>query len=265
MESREVIDFCSVEKKVDHYKDQFRSGVTEYVVIDSLLHSEQADRILSEFPDPLKFGIRKSRDYIFAKNKYEKSDIASMGSGLSCLKDELLGARFQKLLCEITGERVFVDPSFHGGGLHQGGEGSYLNMHADFNYHPNHADWFRNLNILIYFNKDWQPEYGGQLKLMNKNTGEKAEIAPLFNRCVIMYTRDYTLHGYDPISFPPGEYRRSLAAYAYSIDSIGSADSKSTTWYPESGGVAKKLIGRCWPTLVAWKTRLMGSSTAKNR
>ena len=110
------------------------------------------------------------------------------------LHAELMSERFQKILQRITGQPVFVDPDFHGGGIHQGGEGSYLDMHADFNTHPLHTDWFRNLNILLYLNKDWQPAYKGQLKLRHRDRPETTlEVEPRFNRCVIMFTRDFTL------------------------------------------------------------------------
>ncbi|WP_289083298.1 2OG-Fe(II) oxygenase [uncultured Spongiibacter sp.] len=261
-----VINYEKLFGNIDAYRSEFHSGVFEFVAIDDFLDSGHADRILSEFPDPLEKGIGKSRDYVFAKNKYEKSDFASHGGALASLYAELTSKKFSDFLVDLTGEDVFVDPSFHGGGLHQGGEGSYLNMHADFNYHPINKSWFRNLNILVYFNKDWVGGYGGQLKLKNKRTGESTEVEPLFNRCVIMFTRDYTLHGYDPIKFPKGQYRRSIAAYAYSeVTDLESRQARSTTWYPEDGGVLKKVLGKSWPKLVAIKTKFVGSSTAKNK
>lgn len=80
---------------------------------------------------------------------------------------------------------------------------------------------------------------------------------------VIMETRDFTLHGFAPIAFPPGIYRRSIACYAYTqMDSEFSY--RSTTWYPQEGGVAKRVVGRAWPTLVRAKNRLLGSATSKN-
>jgi hypothetical protein len=68
-----------------------------------------------------------------------------------------------------------------------------------------------------------------------------------------MFTRDYTLHGYDPISFPEGEYRRSIAAYAYSKVEMGKNDVRSTTWYPENTNIFKRTLGKNWPILAAIK------------
>ena len=62
---------------------------------------------------------------------------------------------FAGIVGTITGRKLFVDPAFHGGGFHQGGDGSLLDTHVDFNIHPKHDDWLRVLNLLLYMNKDW--------------------------------------------------------------------------------------------------------------
>jgi hypothetical protein len=258
-----VIDFDGIDTKAEYYKTQFMSGIFGFVVIDDFCDNNLLQELVAELPDPKHTGIKKSRDYVFAKNKFEKSGFWGFGPNSNLLYQDMLSDRFAKILESITGEHVFVDPAFHGGGAHQGGSGSYLDMHADFNYHPNNPLWFRNLNILIYLNKDWKPEYGGQLKLENKNTNEATEVDPVFNRCVIMHTRDYTLHGYDPISFPEGRYRQSIAAYAYSTGEEGKY--RSTTWYPKTTNFFKKSIGRHWPILVKLKTKILGSNTEKNK
>jgi hypothetical protein len=175
-----------------------------------------------------------------------------------------MSPRFEKIIRQISGHEVWVDPAFHGGGMHQGAQGSFLDMHTDFNVHPVQTDWFRDLNILIYLNPRWTQEWGGSLKLENLKDGRAAEIEPAFGRCVIMKTRDYTLHGYDPINFPKGEFRRSIACYAYSPLREG-VRVKSTKWYPSNGNPLKRLLGQFWPELVAIKSKVFGSATAKNK
>ena len=234
------------------------------MVIDSFCDPEALQRLVSKIPDPREANIAKSRDYIFAKNKFEKSSFKNISDEFSELNDDFLSQRFENFVREITGEEIFIDESFHGGGIHQGGKSSFLDMHADFNFHPLHANWFRNINILLYLNDGWKPEFGGALKLRHRDTGESAEIEPLFNRCVIMQTREFTLHGYDPIAFPNGSYRRSIAAYGYNVVEPEAGRVRSTTWYPERSGFLKRAIGEFWPTLVALKTRFFGSSTARH-
>lgn len=260
-----MINFDLLEKNLELYAQQFKNNkLFEHIVIDNFCEVNKLSQLLETIPDPIDENVNKSRDYFFAKNKYEKSKYKDYGKEFTELYNDLVSKKFEKILKKITGEEVFVDREFHGGGLHQGGKGSYLNMHADFNYHPVNKNWYRNLNILLYLNNNWRKEYGGQLKLKNKNTGETAEIDPLFNRCVIMFTRDYTLHGYDPINFPQGEYRRSIASYAYTIVDKPE-NTRSTTWYPEGKNIIKQMLGKKWPKLVKIKNKIFGSSTVNNK
>lgn len=264
-----MINLDKWEAQADALADSFRqANPFELVVMDDFCDPVRLNKLVDQIPDPVTAQINKSRDYMFAKNKYEKSSFKDISPLFQELYDDLTSDRFQALLCRITGERVFVDPAFHGGGIHQGGAGSYLDMHADFNFHPINRSWFRNLNVLLYLNRDWRPEYRGQLKLRHKDHPERsAEVEPLFNRCVVMFTRDYTLHGYEPINFPAGQYRRSIAAYAYTPveDKAEIGKDRTTVWYPEQGGAAKKTVGRHWPTLVRIKNALFGSATARNK
>lgn len=94
--------------------------------------------LVSEIPDPHDASIGRSRDYIFAKNKFEKSEFSAFGPCCRALYADLCSNHFSTALRNIAGEDVFVDAAFHGGGLHQGGDCSYLDLHVDFNAHPPH-------------------------------------------------------------------------------------------------------------------------------
>jgi hypothetical protein len=260
-----VIDFENIEKNIEQISNEFLTAKpVEHVVIDNFCNSEFKNQ-LKFLPDPNKEKINKSRDYIFANNKFEKSKFNTISDGFNELYEDLISLRFQNILREITKEKVFVDKEFHGGGLHQGGENAFLDMHVDFNYHPMKNNWFRNLNILLYLNENWKPEYRGQLELKHLHNNEVKKIEPIFNRCVIMFTRDYTLHGYKKINFPKGEYRKSIAAYAYSLSNKEKKNKRVTIWYPENSSKFKRLIGFYWPKLVKIKHFFFGSGTEKNK
>ena len=79
-----------------------------------------------------------------------------------------------------------------------------------------------------------------------------------------MQTSDLSLHGYEPINFPDGLYRTSIAAYAY-YPVNNQESSKSTQWFPENTYSLKKLVGRLWPIAVRIKGIFFGSSTSKNK
>lgn len=260
-----VIEFERLESRSEQLHDQFRRATPfEHVVIDSFANPEELRALGAELMTPDVSGLNKSRDYIFAKNKYEKSAFADLGPKCAELHSELCSERFATLLRAICADEVFVDPTFHGGGLHQGSPGSFLDMHTDFNLHPLRRDCSRRLNVLLYLNDGWEPSWRGELRLRHLRGGEEREIAPIFNRCVIMATGAETLHGYDATAFPLGIFRRSIACYAYVIAKNGTAY-RSTTWYPENAGVAKRTLGRQWPRIVAAKNRLLGSATTKNQ
>ena len=232
-----------------------------HVVIDEFLHADLAEELLAGFPDI--GSMPKSRDYVFG-DKHELSSVGEQGGADARFRDGVLTAEFSRFLTELSGHDVFVDPSFHGGGFHQGGDGSYLDMHVDFNVHPLHDDWLRTLNVLVYLNKDWPAEYGGDLLIKSRPDEEPAAIAPLFNRAVIMLTDERTFHGYRRMQLPPGRTRRSLAVYAYRGRDRG-VRARTTGWMPEEAGLAKRMLARHYDTLVGAKTRFFGSGTARNR
>ena len=144
----------------------------------------------------------RSSDWLFAKNKLENPNLEQISDVTAELRLELLSEEFKRILCSICGQEVFLDPDFIGGGLHQGMNGSFLDMHVDFTHHPIHRNWLRELNLLLYLNPEWSTEYGGCLDLMNSETGHERSIEPIENRMVIMMSKRNTVHGYRPIRFP---------------------------------------------------------------
>jgi hypothetical protein len=132
---------------------------------------------------------------------------------------EFNSSAFVDFLQTMTGieEALIPDPHYRGGGLHQIDPGGYLEVHADFNRHPAFG-LDRRVNVLLYLNRDWQLEWGGQLELWDR-TMSRAErrIEPVFNRTVVFSITDTAFHGHpEPLRSPPGFPRRSLAFYYYS-------------------------------------------------
>jgi hypothetical protein len=260
-----MLNFNTIEENLESMARQFRTAEPfEHLVLDHFADESRLLHLIPALPLPSEHRIHKSRDYIFAKNKFEKGNFKELSEECQELYLDLTSARFQTILRTLTAQEVFVDPEFFGGGIHLGGKDSFLDMHVDFNYHPLHRNWFRNLNILLYLNPGWKREFGGQLKLKHARTLKTAEVEPLFNRCVIMLTRDYTMHGYDRIRFPEGEFRRSIATYAYSLDPLPGKE-RSTRWIPEGASFLKRTIGNAWPALVRIKSYFLPSGTAKNK
>lgn len=141
---------------------------------------------------------------------------------------------FLQFLETMTGIKGLIpDPYFLGGGFHETKQGGHLNVHADFNLHPA-LKLERRLNLLVYLNKDWKPEYGGTLELWDeKMKACVREVAPVFNRIVVFSTTATSYHGHPkPVDHPEGASRKSLALYYYTSTWDRSARSFTTQFKP---------------------------------
>jgi len=83
--------------------------------------------------------------------------------------DELNSPECVAWVSRLTGiPNLIADPMLEGGGLHQAGRGGYLNVHRDFSMHHFHKNWHRRVNLILYLNPDWQPEWGGSIELWER-------------------------------------------------------------------------------------------------
>lgn len=256
-----MIDFSRLHAALTNGESAFASAIPyPHIAIDDACDAARLRRALVPIAQRLEREMQGSGDLIFARNKFVDTDFQAIAAELAELREDLLSPEFGTWLRELTGEALFLDPAFYGGGLHAGGEGSFLDMHTDFSYHPQQQGWRRRLNILLYLNLDWQESYGGQLQLqhVDREGEEPARVAPLFNRLVVMESSGVTLHGYDPIAFPPGCYRLSVASYAYRLEEGQERSDavRSTVWYPRRGGLVKRGLGQLLPRAIQFMRSL---------
>ena len=228
-----------LENLADKYCAQYINAQPfPHIVIDDFLPEYVLNDVLKEFPKP---GEIKWQEF---ENKSEKKLASTselqMGDATRFLLYQFNSSTFMSFLEKITGINGLIpDPHFVGGGLHQIERGGYLKMHVDFNRHTR-LKLDRRLNLLLYLNKDWKEEYGGHIQLWDKDmTRCEKKILPIFNRCVIFSTTDFSYHGHpDPLTCPEGATRKSLALYYYSngrpAEEIAHAD-HSTIFKPRSG------------------------------
>ena len=216
-----------------------------YFVLDGFFSKEEGDKLYDNYPVLADLG-KGTRTYLNGKGKYQMTtfeDAPLMGEVL----DELNSAEFLKHMEEITGiDQLMGDADLFGGGLHQSVNGAYLNVHIDFNMHPKNST-HRRMNIIIYMNKDWDDAYQGHLELWNMETKTMLEkVPPLFNRCVVFETNEFSYHGHPkPLATPEGRCRNSFAAYYYTKDrpEHEKAAEHSTVYVNTegTGGVMKRL------------------------
>lgn len=259
-----MINFKFLEENKIQLREKYLSAKPfPHLVLKDICNQEKLESLRNQIPEL----ENKSRDYLFAGNKFEKSHYFELGELFIELYEDLRSDRMNNFLSFLSGKNTFVDPNNHGGGLHQGKGNSFLDMHLDYNYHPLHPTWWREMNLLLYLNKDWKPEFGGQLKLRDLRTDEITELDVDFNTLIIQQCGDYTLHGYDPTNFPEGNYRTSIATYAFTKHTRQLASPRTTDWFPdkENDGHLKKWLGRNFHHLVKIKNSIFGSGTIKNR
>jgi hypothetical protein len=144
---------------------------------------------------------------------------------------------FIRILENICGIRGLTpDPYFLGAGFHETRNTGYLSIHSDFNHHkPMNLE--RRVNVLIYLNKDWKSEYGGQLELWNDDvTSCVASVVPAFNRCVIFNTTSRSWHGNpEPVNHPADDTRKSIALYYYTATWADSGREHTTQFQVRKG------------------------------
>jgi 2OG-Fe(II) oxygenase superfamily len=188
-----------------------------HIVIDGFLQPAIIEHIIGNFPsmEQMPTIFREPMSY-----KGQLSDIDGKWPRFSGIFAALQSKPFRDLLTEITAiEDLQEDTILAGGGLHQSPKSGFLDIHVDANFHPDNKTLHRRLNILIYANPSWRPQWGGQLQLWsnenNKPKGIQHSIDPMSNRAVIFSTTRTSWHGVTPITCPEDKARRSLALYYY--------------------------------------------------
>ena len=251
-----MIDFDRLEREKETLRQQFLDAKPfPHIAIDDFLLEGYAEKLYDDAATPNK--DNKIKDVFFSKNRFQYPEYRNISENYAKLYDDVTSEQFAKLISYITNEEIFFDKNFHGGGLHIGTKNAHLDMHADFNYHPKHKTWFRNLNLLLYLNKDWEEDFGGSLKLEDARSGEKTEVEPLMNRLAIMHCRDYTLHGYDTTHFPENKYRTSVAIYGYTFHEKPLSKPRTTIWKSDSNPF-KQVLAKLWIPAIAIKKKFFG-------
>ena len=187
-----------------------------HIVFDDFLPAGVLERVLDEIPRP---GEIRWMEFDDARGKKLTSETETQfGNATRTLLSQLNSSAFIDFLETLTGiSGLIPDPHFWGGGIHQIVRGGFLKVHTDFNRHPR-LKLDRRLNLLLYLNPEWRQEWGGHLELWDSGMTEcRKRILPVFGRCVIFSTTDFSNHGHpDPLNCPEGTTRKSLALYYYS-------------------------------------------------
>jgi Rps23 Pro-64 3,4-dihydroxylase Tpa1-like proline 4-hydroxylase len=257
----------------DNHQGYILAKPFPHIILENVFPALMLDQILNEFPssnqiDWVKFNNPNER-------KLASRDELQFGETTRQFIHVLNSKPFLFFLEKLTGvSNLIPDPALEGGGLHQTTRGGLLKIHADFNKHSK-TNLDRRLNVLIYLNKDWKHEYGGDFELWDENmTKAEIKIQPLYNRMVIFSTTSKSYHGHpDPLACPDNASRKSIAMYYYTngrpaAEIVEGLEKHDTLFRSRSGNdevvkVTQKTTARAFlkkfipPILVDLKNKLM--------
>ena len=235
---------------LNKWQQSFRGNSSKYraadpypfIQFDHFLESKAAKMAMESFPS---IGGEGWINYIHVnENKHGLNKMDRIPSYLQEVIKTLNSAEFVAALSNLTGiEGLQADPSLEGGGLHQSKRGGFLNIHADFTVHPHKRNWRRRVNLLVYLNEGWEPEYKGDLELWSRDMKACVQkISPVFNRCVIFNTDEDSYHGLpEPINCPAEMTRKSIALY-YFTEEIKVPKKRATNYRARPGDGAKSIL-----------------------
>lgn len=234
----------------DHWTSRLEKDAKEYLnaspyphtVLEDFLQPWAAQQALDVFPKVEDEGWIHYVHVNEKKHGLNKLDL--IPTFICSLIAELNSERFIQYLEMLTGiQGLKPDETFEGGGIHQSERGGFLNVHADFTVHPHKRNWRRRVNVLVYLNQDWQPDFGGDLELWDR--GMKAcvqKIPPLFNHVVVFNTDEDSYHGVpEPLNCPAGSSRKSIALY-YFTEEDEAPKKRSTNYRARPKDGAKSIL-----------------------
>ena len=211
-------------REVDRYREAFlHADPFKHVMIENFFEPAFAERLLADFP---------SFDTRLAKNEMGK-----VGGKAVQMNIRTISPVYEELYAVIGGRPfldfvsrlsaipdLILDPKMYGGGTHDNQYGQELDPHVDFNYDEG-RQLHRRLNLIVYMNKEWRTEWGGALEIHSNPrdpyTNQIRAYDPLFNRCVMFETNEYSWHGFPKIDLPEDKRhlsRKSISIYLYTKD-----------------------------------------------
>ena len=185
--------------------------------IDNFLREEFAHQVADAYPTfEQAAAAGKQFKTVNEQHKIQMTDAATFPEPIAKLNAVLASPEFLDLLSYAMNiPNLLADAQLVGGGMHQTGPRGRLDVHVDFNYLAD-RQWHRRLNVIVFFNRGWQQDWGGCFELWDEHVKVcHHSVLPVFNRCVAFETNEVSFHGVTGVTCPPGQTRKSFATYYY--------------------------------------------------
>ena len=238
----------SINANIPLFKESFNNAKPfRHLVIDNFLDEDLAEKVYNDFPSPDAMDIHgRNSNVLVGWQINPLSPNYTPKPSLDALFDYLRSQKLREAIGLIAGidTQILSDPDYVGSGLLLAPRGGVHRVHADRTYHLS-SGYFPRLVLLLYFNKDWSPEYGGGLQLWDRKIKSSITIEPLFNRCVLFEISSTSFHSIEDVVCPDGIYRRALNYYYLSDQFAPNSYFHDTIFMPRDG-----------ERLSYWKNRL---------
>jgi hypothetical protein len=205
-----------------------------HVLIPNFFTEEYANEIFNIFPDP-------DDTWFKYDNPFEGKYLFNTFTNEEPIKnaiDSLYTPEFIRTISSITGiSELESDPHLNAGGLHAYPRNGLSGVHLDYTIHPKTGKE-RRVSIVVYLNKGWSEEWGGNLNIWDDKLKTKTVLEhDLWNTAVIFKTNGTTYHGIpDPIKCPDGTFRKSIGIYYMSEPSeFLESYRKNAIYFPTPG------------------------------
>ena len=225
-------DQVTLTESVEHLAAIYHTAIPfPHIVIDKMLSDTLLDRLVEEIP-PLReeHWVHHDDEHV---EKYGLRSAVELGETGSQLVAFLHSAAFLYFLSEVTGIwQLLPDPYLQGAGYSVLPNNAKFDVHSDRNT-AYETGLVRRLSLIIYLNKGWRHEYGGQLELWNAD-GTRCEsvIEPQFNRTVLFEIAERNYHGVPAsIATPNGRSRNSFQVYYHTALLTGTNIAPHTSLY----------------------------------
>lgn len=198
----------------ESHPQKYKNQNPNHIVINDFLNGEVASRIEEAFLEVKPTDKWYQYDNLFEK-KLATDKLSLMPEVIRQALFHLNSQNFISYLEKLTGiEGLIPDPWLRGGGIHMIPETGFLDIHADRSFHPK-LSLYRRVNVLIYFNRSYRKEHGGQFELWNSDMTKCLNlIEPTYNRAVIFNTDALSFHGH-PNPWMSAKPRMSIATYYF--------------------------------------------------
>ncbi len=238
MSTQDPLDLAALEAQLPALAEKYATAEPyPHIVLDDVLLPDALARAYEEFD-----GIPQASwtNYLHLnERKYANTRPDTWGPTLREVAEAFSSDRFVAFLSQLTGiPGLMADDIMDGGGLHRSLAGGFLNVHADFTAHHSKPGWHRRVNLLLYLNEQWDESWGGELELWSADMQRcTTRVPPIGNRVLLFTTDERSYHGHpEPLRFPEGRARQSMALYYFTQDTSLHARSTDYRARPDDGG-----------------------------